>query len=288
MNGHPSTGKDNVPIARLAPLPRFELSPLDCVILSHLHSDHFDNVAREALAKNLLLIAPLNQKPKLESWGFQNIQGLTWWQEFVLTKDNETLKLISVPAQHSHDAQTNQELGVVSGYILKYSANGITYTIYWTGDTVWFDEMDEIKKAVGDLDLLIPHLGAVGMDGPWGLMTLNSNEAVKLVELMEPQAIAPIHHHTFSHYIEPVSLFQEKINNSEYKNRLFIFNEGEMFDFNQETWGTQNKISVASLLKGQIYVACYSHNLGDIATSPPDAWTRFPHSLPSLQLCMPT
>jgi L-ascorbate metabolism protein UlaG (beta-lactamase superfamily) len=146
MNGHPSTGEDNVPIARLAPLPHFELSPLDCVILSHLHSDHFDNVAREALAKDILLIAPLNQKSKLESWEFQNIQGITWWQEFVLTKDNETLKLISVPAQHSHDAQTNQELGIVSGYILKYSANGITYTIYWTGDTVWFDEMDEIKK----------------------------------------------------------------------------------------------------------------------------------------------
>ena len=227
MNGHPSTGEDNVPIARLAPLPHFELSPLDCVILSHLHSDHFDNVAREALAKDLLLIAPLNQKSKLESWGFQNIQGLTWWQEFVLTKDNETLKLISVPAQHSHDAHTNQELGIVSGYILKYSANGITYTIYWTGDTVWFDEMDEIKKAVGDLDLLIPHLGAVGMDGPWGLMTLNNDEAMRLVELIEPQAIVPIHHHTFSHYVEPVSLFQEKTKGGKYQNRLFILHEGE-------------------------------------------------------------
>jgi L-ascorbate metabolism protein UlaG (beta-lactamase superfamily) len=52
---------------------------------------------------------------------------------------------------------------------------------------------------------------------------------------MEPQAIIPIHHHTFSHYIEPISLFQEKINNREYKNRLIIFNEGEMLDLNQET-----------------------------------------------------
>jgi N-acyl-phosphatidylethanolamine-hydrolysing phospholipase D len=145
------------------------------------------------------------------------------------------MKLISVPAQHSHDAQTNQELGIVSGYILRYSANGIIYTIYWTGDTIWFDELDEIKKVVADLDLLIPHLAAVGMAGPWGLMTLNSDEAIKLADLMEPQAIIPIHHHTFSHYVEPISLFQEKINNREYKNRLFILNEGEMLDLNQET-----------------------------------------------------
>ena len=94
--------------------------------------------------------------------------------------------------------------------------------------------MDEIKKVVGNLDLLIPHLGAVGMDGPWGLMTLDSEEAIKLVVLMEPQAIIPIHHHTFSHYIEPISFFQEKINKSEYKNRLFIFNEGEKLDLHQE------------------------------------------------------
>jgi N-acyl-phosphatidylethanolamine-hydrolysing phospholipase D len=71
MNGHPSTGEDNVPIARLAPLLHFELSPLDFVILSHLHSDHFDNVAREALAKDLLLIAPLHQKPKLAVGAFK-------------------------------------------------------------------------------------------------------------------------------------------------------------------------------------------------------------------------
>jgi N-acyl-phosphatidylethanolamine-hydrolysing phospholipase D len=233
MNGHPSTGEDNVPIARLAPLPHFELSPLDCVILSHLHSDHFDQVARETLAKDSLLVAPSDQESKLKNWGFKNIQGLGWWQEFVLTKENESLKLISVPAQHSHDAQTNQELGIVSGYILKYSANGITYSIYWTGDTVWFDEMDEIKKAVGDLDLLIPHLGAVGMDGPWGLMTLNSNEAVKLVELMEPQAIIPIHHHTFSHYVEPANIFQEGLENSEYQERLILLDEGKIINLDK-------------------------------------------------------
>jgi len=42
MNGHPSTGEDNVPIARLASLPPVEVDDLDLVLASHLHSDHFD------------------------------------------------------------------------------------------------------------------------------------------------------------------------------------------------------------------------------------------------------
>ena len=71
------------------------------------------------------------------------------------------------------------------------------------------------------------------MDGPWGLMTLNSNEAVKLVELMEPQAIVPIHHHTFSHYVEPVSRFQEKLQDSEFGKLLFMLREGETFNLNR-------------------------------------------------------
>jgi N-acyl-phosphatidylethanolamine-hydrolysing phospholipase D len=91
--------------------------------------------------------------------------------------------------------------------------------------------MDEIKKAAGDLDLLIPHLGAVGMGGPWGLMTLNSNEAVKLVELMAPHAIIPIHHHTFSHYVETVDLFQKELENIKHTRRLFILHQGESLCF---------------------------------------------------------
>jgi N-acyl-phosphatidylethanolamine-hydrolysing phospholipase D len=161
------------------------------------------------------------------------VRALSWWQDFVLRKKNEELKILSVPAQHSHDAQTNQELGIVNGYVLKYSGSGITYTIYWTGDTVWFDEMDEIKKAAGDLDLLIPHLGAVGMDGPFGLMILNSHEAVKLVELMAPHVIIPVHHHTFSHYIEPANIFQKALESSEYRERLILLDEGKIIDFHK-------------------------------------------------------
>ena len=227
MNGHPSTGKDNVPIARLAPLPHFELFPLDCVILSHLHSDHFDKIAREKLSKDLLLIAPSDQKPILENWGFKNIQALDWWQEFVLKKENAELKILSVPAQHSHDERTNQELGIVNGFILNHSQGGSTYTIYWTGDTIWFDGMSRIKDIAGMVNLLIPHLGAVGMDGPWGLMTLNANEATRLVELMEPQAIIPIHHHTFSHYIEPIGAFQKELQYSKYEKSLSLLHEGK-------------------------------------------------------------
>jgi hypothetical protein len=34
----------------------------------------------------------------------------------------------------------------------------------------------------GPVDVLVPHLGAVGRDGPWGLMTMDAEEAAHLIE----------------------------------------------------------------------------------------------------------
>jgi N-acyl-phosphatidylethanolamine-hydrolysing phospholipase D len=235
MNGHPSTGADNVPIARLSPLPDFDLERLDIVLLSHLHSDHFDQVAADRLAKDMLLMAPPEHIPVLTAQGFQNIHGLGWWEKRTLHKNGETLRVVSVPAQHSHDKQTNHDLGVVNGYILQHSANSQTFTIYWTGDTVWFDELAQIKQHFPQIDLLVPHLGAVGVDGPWGLMTLDSAEATRMVELFQPKAIIPIHHHTFSHYVEPIMKFEERFRTNGSATRLIVLKEGQLIQFEPDS-----------------------------------------------------
>ncbi|MDX5421237.1 MAG: MBL fold metallo-hydrolase [Hymenobacteraceae bacterium] len=213
MNGHPATGEDNAPITRAAPLPAIDLQPLDLVLISHLHSDHFDRVAQEKLLKEVALVAPADQidSPKLQA--FKNREPLGWWQEKVLERNGEVLRLVALPANHSHDQVTNKDLGVVNGYALQYSKGSDAYTIYWTGDTVWFDEIKEIKERLGRIDLLVPHMGAVGKNGPWGLMTLDSEEAVKVMEAVQPGLVIPVHHHTFSHYTEPISLLQKKLAN---------------------------------------------------------------------------
>ncbi|PRY03129.1 L-ascorbate metabolism protein UlaG (beta-lactamase superfamily) [Pontibacter ummariensis] len=227
MNGHPSSGKDNVPIARATPLPSMDFSDLDLLLLSHLHSDHFDEVARDRLPKDLLLIAPVDQvdSPKLKN--FTNRRPLGWWEVTLLEKQGETLRIISLPASHSHDPATNNDLGVVNGYALQYTSDQFTYTVYWTGDTVWFEGIREIKERLGKIDLLVPHLGAVGKGGPWGLMTLDSEEAAKVVDTVQPVTVIPVHHHTFSHYTEPISFLEERLQHS--PTDLRVLQEGESF-----------------------------------------------------------
>jgi N-acyl-phosphatidylethanolamine-hydrolysing phospholipase D len=144
-----------------------------------------------------------------------------------LRRDNEQIMITAVPARHAHDDQLNEEMGIVNGYVIKYSNDNLSFNVYWTGDTVWFDGLNAINEMIGRTHLLIPHMGAVGVDGPFGRLTLDANEATKIACLFKPDFIIPIHHHTFTHYVEPISIFQSYMRETNYADHLHILKEGE-------------------------------------------------------------
>ena len=227
MHDNPNTGEKTAIISRLAPLPSIPLAKIDMVLISHIHSDHFDSEAALVLDKNLAIVSAADHKRGIEQKGFLSVTALDWWQSLTLTKGNEQLTLTALPAHHSHDPRMNIELGVVIGYLIEFLSGRYHFKIYWTGDTVWFDEMVSIQKRVGEIDLLVPHLGAVGMGGPFGMMTFNAEEAERVIRVFEPKAVIPIHHHTFTHYVEPISVLQEILSGTVYAQRLHILTEGK-------------------------------------------------------------
>ena len=73
----------------------------------------------------------------------------------MLSKDDERLRLVALPAHHAHDAEADHDLGAVNGYLIEHTTPGSVFRIYWTGDTVWFDE-HAIAAGLPDVDLLLP------------------------------------------------------------------------------------------------------------------------------------
>lgn len=227
MHGHPSTGEERAFIARAGEMPALDVGALDWVVVSHLHSDHFDREAVSRLPKDVPVLAPAVQASKLEAWGFGSVRGMEWWESVQLPAGSESIEITALPARHSADEAANEMLGIVNGYAVRHRGAGDDFLVYWTGDTVWFEGVPEIRRRLGDVQLVVPHIGAVGRDGPWGRMTMDAAEARRLMDLFAPARIIPIHHHTFSHYVEPVDALVRLVAATPLAARLHVLREGE-------------------------------------------------------------
>jgi L-ascorbate metabolism protein UlaG (beta-lactamase superfamily) len=77
-----------------------ELPPLDLVLLSHFHGDHFDQVAERELDKSLPIITTPEAAEALRQRGFMAVQALTTWEDISLVKDAIRLRITATPGRH--------------------------------------------------------------------------------------------------------------------------------------------------------------------------------------------
>ena len=77
-----------------------DLPPLDAVVLSHLHGDHFDRVARRDLVRDQPVLTTPQAARRLQRWGF-DAQGLRTCTRVELSKGDETLSVEALPALHA-------------------------------------------------------------------------------------------------------------------------------------------------------------------------------------------
>ncbi|WP_437675912.1 MBL fold metallo-hydrolase [Sorangium sp. So ce131] len=206
---HPSTGVENAPVARYTDPPGEPLGRLDVLLLSHNHADHFDAVAKETLPKDLPFVLPPDAADAARAAGFTRLTPLDWDQETVIPARSGRLRILAVPANHTHDPELDATLGKGNGYVLRWEGEK-PYAIYWTGDSVFTDRMRAVAARFAPIDLWLPHLGAVGVDGARGLRTMNADEAVAAAALLRARHVIPIHHTTFGHYREPVAAFVQQ------------------------------------------------------------------------------
>jgi L-ascorbate metabolism protein UlaG (beta-lactamase superfamily) len=229
INVDSSTHAASVPVRRWIAPASFDTCNIDLLLISHPHEDHFDIQARMALSKRLMVVAPAVNKALIESWGFVNTVGLNWRDSTVLIKGDEILMIIAIKALHTKDDLLRKTPDKGNGYMISYFDGEKMYRIYWTGDTVWFDEIAGYAS-YGKIDLLIPDMGSVAADSRIGRKALNAGDCRKIVQALDPSMITPVHHSTFSIYAEPISALQDTLDQSAYKERLHIIKTGNILD----------------------------------------------------------
>ncbi|HZW04958.1 MAG TPA: MBL fold metallo-hydrolase, partial [Anaerolineaceae bacterium] len=152
------------------------LPPVDLILLSHFHGDHFDQVAAAKLDKSLPIVTTRAAGDDLKDRGFHNLFLLDTWDSITIRKGGPRLTITAAPGRHGPPV-VSFALPEVMGSILDFEAPGgeRLARLYITGDTLVIDDLKEIPDRFPGLDLALLHLGGtrvlgilVTMDGKQG------------------------------------------------------------------------------------------------------------------------
>ena len=178
-----------------------DLPPLDAVVLSHLHGDHFDRVARADLARSQPVTTTPAAAKRLSRWGF-DARGLDTWAEETLVKGEEMLTVESLPGIHARGVM-GALLPPVMGSLIEHRVGGeVRQRVYISGDTLTGEHISEIARRHPDIDLAVVHLG--GTRVLMHTVTMDAEQGVDFLRRVEPTQAIPIHHDDYGVFRSPL------------------------------------------------------------------------------------
>jgi L-ascorbate metabolism protein UlaG (beta-lactamase superfamily) len=182
-----------------------QLPALDLVVLSHLHGDHFDRVARGGLDKSVPVATTPHAARRLSRWGFA-ARPLDTWQSTEVVDGERRLRVTALPGRHAHGGLGRALLPPVLGSLLEFAAPGQPdLTIYLSGDTLYYDGLRAIRDRYGEADLGVLHLGGTRILGM--TVTMDGEAGADLLRLLRPAAAVGIHHDDYPVFRSPLADF---------------------------------------------------------------------------------
>ncbi len=207
-----------------------DLPPLDFVLLSHFHGDHFDQVAERDLDKSVLIVTTPEAAKELNERGFHNTRALKTWESLTIDKGEARLRISAMPAKHA-PGLVDLAMPEVMGSVLEFSRTGEPprFRMYITGDTLLIDELKEIPQHYADIDLALLHLGGTVVLGI--MVTMDGKQGVQAMQIVNPQKAIPIHYNDYDLFKSPLSEFQAEVEAAGLADRVHYLSHGETYTF---------------------------------------------------------
>jgi L-ascorbate metabolism protein UlaG (beta-lactamase superfamily) len=208
-----------------------ELPALDAIVLSHMHGDHWDRVAKAKLDRDVPILTTPKAARALRRQRFGRSEGLATWETAPMSKDGHRLTVTAMPGRHAL-GPARRLLPPVMGSLFEYTPAGSSRVLrlYVTGDTLLIDDLREIPARVGGLDVAVLHLGGTTLPG--GLVvTMDGAAGAELVSLLSPGAAVPVHFDDYGVFHSPLADFLDETRRRGLADVVRVVDRGETVEF---------------------------------------------------------
>lgn len=164
-----------------------DVPEIDVVFLSHDHYDHLDYKTITAIDGRVkAYVVPLGIDCILKGWGVDEdkLHPLAWWESTEIGGVTYTL----VPSQHNSGRNPLKANATLWGGL--YMNDG-HHTVYYTGDTGYYDVFSRVRETLGAVDLMLADSGQY--DPAWAQTHMTPSESVQAAKDAQATWYIPIH-----------------------------------------------------------------------------------------------
>ena len=186
-SGPSYAGKYHSPLVPLPMTKEEILAGIDGVILSHLHSDHFDGAAQAVIPNTTPIYCQPEDTEALMSRGFRSVFPVEKTQQMT------SASMTRLPGQHG-SGDVLGDMGTTSGYLFKSEGEP---SVYWLGDSIL---TDGIQSAIlhHQPDVIITHsCGAVWNDGI--LIIMDDHQTIEVCRIAPKSKVIAVHMEAVDH-----------------------------------------------------------------------------------------
>ncbi len=197
-----------------------DLPPIDLVLLTHAHFDHFHKPSLRRLPAPKIGVMPWGVGDLAKDLGFTRIIELQRWESF--THEDWTVTL--TPCKHWGARTLRDEHRGYGGFVLSHQGR----SIYHAGDSAYYDGFREIGERLQPEIALLP-IGAYYPD-TFRHVHMGPDDALRVFHDIGARWLVPMHYGTFKLSFEPLDeperWLKELAAKQKVTDRLRILEEG--------------------------------------------------------------
>ncbi|WP_310877513.1 MBL fold metallo-hydrolase [Priestia megaterium] len=193
---------------------------IDAVILTHLHLDHFDDAAKQALPNDIKMFVQNEEDAAVvRADGFKNVEVLTKNMVF------EGIQLSKTKGEHGR-GEILKRTGLVCGVVFKHKSEK---TLYVAGDTVWYSAVEE-EINTHQPDVIVVN-GGDNQFLEGGSLVMGKEDIYEVHKAAPHATILSVHMEAVNHWTLSREELKSFINEKDMASRVLVPNDGEVYTF---------------------------------------------------------